>query len=485
MARIVSLNIPDNVRLIEGASQYWSDKPKLSADIDWSDVLTGISVGRTLVIGWAPENTLQAIAQQSDELHVLVRGAVDAAETGTLLPSATVWCGAPQALAEHTEPFDSVLCLADVSRVLPLECEERTWQEMRDDILALAKPDAPTVMWVENDLGIHRLTQNHNPRAASSDADWNVLATFDATRPLTLSDVKAAFGNDVMVRLTWPSAQWSMLVDPEEADPVMHAAFAERAALAPVNGPDPAYILTTASRAGRLEEFASGWLVALHTPAASEAPIVVAAPGGVALLDGPLPASARTATSVFAELAAKEGMAAIRRFIAAWSTRYEQLDGAPSLHLNVAELVDDEFVFTPLAAAPRGASEQLRWRALGELVGTMRGRSWRHLWPGNYTDERILNHLGIMAGLHTVTPARAQALIPAAPDKYEGFTSLDMQSMAAAIDRNNETINSLRSQVALLKMDLEKARNHGPFRMPRTVLRFAKRNVRAILKPQE
>ena len=483
MARIIPLETPDNVTLIGGASQYWNDRPRPLLDIDWSDVLVPQVAGRTLVVGWAPESTLQALAEAADELHVLERGALGAAQAGTAVESAQVWCGDPRALAEIVEGFDTVLCLADTSRVLPLESEARTWREVVDDVLALAKPEATVVFWVENDLGIHRITANHNPRAERSDDDWNVMATFDESRPLTLDAVRDEFeGADV--RLTWPSRQWNLLVDADSADPAMHAALAQRAALAPVNGPDPAYILQTANRAGRLTDYASGWLVVRNPRVELGAPIQFADRFGVQALEHAVPADARSASSVFAELTASQDIPAVRRFIADWSDTYADPGaGSAAFPLNAVRRVGEGYEFVALAASKPGTADQLRWQALGELVAILRSRNWRHLWPANYTDARILNHLGIMAGLHTVSPARAERLIPPAPDASEGFIGHDMQSLVAAIDRNNETISSLRSEVALTKYELEQAQTpKGLLRKPAKALGIVKRTIRGALR---
>ncbi len=482
MARIVPLETPHNVTLIGGASQYWDDSPRSPLDIDWADLLLPQVSGRTLVVGWAPEATLSRLEDAAEELHILERGTLGAARAGTSIPTAEVWCGDPRALAGRVDPFDTVLCLADVSRVLPLESEARSWREMVDDVLALAKPEATVLLWVENDLGIHRITANHNPRAERSDDDWNVMATFDESRPLTKNAVRRAF-DGAQVRITWPSRQWSLLVDDDLADKTMHAALAERAALAPVNGPDPAYILTTAARADRLAEYASGWLVVINARADLGPAIQMADRAGVQTLDRSFPDDARSAASVFAELSAAQDMPAVRRFIADWSSAHADTEaGSPSLPLNAVRRVGAGFEFTALASARPGSADQLRWEALGELVGILRSRNWRSLWPANYTDVRILNHLGIMAGLHTVAVARAERLIPSAPDAAEGFTALDMKSLVAAIDRRNEQVSSLRSELALTKYELSKARTpKGLLHKPAKLLSLVKRSVRGAL----
>lgn len=481
MVEIVRLETPENVTLVGGATQYWTDRPRPALGADWGELLAPQISGRTLVVGWTPTDTLRALHGSADELHVLVRGIVDASEIADALPDATIWCGDPRSLRNHAESFDTVICLADASRVLPLESEARTWREVVDDVLRLARPNGCVALWVENDLGVHRLTSPRNPRAERSDDTWNVMATFDPSRPLTLDRVRGEFPG-AGIHVSWPSAQFSVLANPDTVDPATHAAFAQRACVAPLLGPDPAYMLAGAERAGRLPDFASGWFVTINPRRGLDAPLYLAEQGRVVALERTLPTHARSAFVVFAELAAAQDLPAVRRFVADWSAAHANPEaGAASFGLNVAEQDGDgRWGFTSLAEAPTTGED--RWEALGELVGMLRGRNWRHLWPANHTDARILNHLGIMAGLHTVSAAKAKQLIPPAPDQFGPFAGLDVQSLVAAIDRKNETIEALRSELELTERQLERSRTTtGLFRAPRKAYRLAKRVVKKAL----
>lgn len=481
MASIVKLEHPSNVTLIGGASQYWEDRPRPQLDVEWSQLFVPQVSGRTLLIGWAPDATLRALASAAKEFHILQRGVVGASKAAEVVPEATVWCGEPGSLAEHTERFDTLICLADAYRIQSWEQEEHSWREVIDSVLALAVEHATVLLWVENDLGIHRLINTHNPRAERSDKDWDVLATMDASRPLTLEQVKAAFpGADV--HLTWPSAQWNLIADPESVDPATHAAFAVRSAVAPLLGPDPVYILSTAARADRLGDYASGWLVTLRRRAPFAAPLLIAEQGRVMGFDQQLPTDSRSAFVTFAELAAQQDLAAVRGFIADWAATYATVGGSASFALNTVERTASGWKFTPLAGGVDKDPTDLRWEALGELVALIRGRAWRHLWPSNWTDARILNHLGIMAGLHTVSPARADQLIPPTPDVLDPYSQFSVHDLVAIIDRRNEELTAVRSELALTKLELEKALNQvaGPLRLPRKVLRFSKRAVKSL-----
>lgn len=483
MVNIVKLEHPENVRLIAGASQYWTDRPTPMLEHDWSALITPQVHGRTLVVGWIHPTLLTAIADAADDMHVLVRGIVDAADIGTAFPQATVWCGDPADLINHVRDFDTVVCVADASRILPLESETRSWRSVIDAVLALAADHATTLLWVENSLGIHRITSVHNPLARRSDADWDVTATFDDSRPMSLAQVRDAYPT-AQVYLTWPSAQWSVLVNPDTVNPEAHVAMAARGALVPFLGPDPAHILSTAARAGRLQDYASGWLVLLQARVQLTAPIYSAERDRMVEVSDTLPDGARPATFVFAELAASHNLPQLRRFMAAWSATHADGTRAASFPLNAVREQDGDYVFDSLASASAGSAVENRWQALGELVAIMRGRQWRHLWPANYTDTRILNHLGIMADLHTVSPARAKQLIPAAPGSQSEYDNLDVASLVATADRLNEQVSTLRSEVALAhhKISSLQSQIDGPLRLPAKVVRIAARTVKRIKK---
>jgi len=462
MAEIVGLDYPANVTLIEGATQFWSDVPKNRLDVDWSDVLLPHIEGRTLVIGWLPSATLAAIVDKAAQTHVLTRGIPDATKVANTHPDLSVWCGDPRALAVHTEPFDSVLCLTDASIVLPLESEDSSWEDVTRDIEALAGKDGAVVIWIENDLGIHRLTASHNPRAERSTKDWGVMRTWDETRPRSLEQVRAVCP-DADVWLTWPSeSDWTLLTSTTHVDAALHAALAFHTAATPLRGPDPAYILSAAAEADRLTDFASGWLV-VNKPLleAKEVSALLARRGQIVPFTSGLSFEGRLALSVFAELAATEDMGLIRRFIAAWSSAFpedtnEAVTKDPALGLTMVSGSDAEgWQFRSLLEAQ--VSHNSRWVALGELVGHVQSRAWRAPWPATFTSARILNHLGVMAGLRPITPAQAKQLIPQ-PTLADPFSGMDKQGLVAAVDRNNEAISALRSKLALAELDLQNAR---------------------------
>ncbi len=459
MAKVIKLEYPENVTLLTGSMQHWKDAVA-SAREDWAQILAPEVQGKTLVIGMPPAATLTAIGQRAESLHLLVRSIPDAAALGNAHPDATVWCGDPAALRQEAVGFDTVICIIDASVVLPLESEPRDWQTVQADVSALALPDAAVITWIENDLGVHRITQSHNPRAERYNKDWAVMATWDDTRPRSLPQVRSLFP-DARLYLTWPSDRhWKVVANPDSIDDALHATLATHCTAAPMLGPDPTYIIAAAARAGRLHDFASGWLVVQRSRSSTPAPAAWLTVEKVTVPVGPQP-KGLSALTAFAELAASEDLSSLRRFIGDWSASFQpdehdNLTHDPAFSLNVASQgPDGEWRFSPIVA--RTCNKDSKWEALGALVWLIRVRGWRTPWPATYADARILNHLGIMAGMHTVPVRRTASLIPPIPGTADPFSKLDKQSLAAAVCRNNETIRTLRSQVHDLEGRLKQA----------------------------
>ncbi|MCA1782634.1 MAG: hypothetical protein ABR500_10860 [Dermatophilaceae bacterium] len=99
------------------------------------------------------------------------------------------------------------------------------------------------------------------------------------------------------------------------------------------------------------------------------------------------------------------------------------------------------------------------------LIVTLRGRSWRHPWPSTISDVELLAVLGAMARMGEPPPRAIAALSVGVPASGDPFAHLDRQQLVAAIDRNNETIRTLRSRLAWTERQyatykaLEKAKN--------------------------
>lgn len=453
MADIVALESEPNLTLIGGATQFWRDA---ALGAGWADALARHARGRTLLIGNPSTEVLGLVAERADEVHVLTRGVPDAAAVARADRRATVWCGDPADLGERTDPFDSVLA-ADAAVALPLESDARDWQQVIADIRALGTSAATVVQVVENDIGTHRISSLRNPRSAETDADWDPTATWDESRPRSLAQVQQAFSGAAVYCL-WPSPEQVTLLADGQIDPNLHTALAFDAAAGSLHGPDPAWLITAFARGGHLVDVAPAWLVVHNNR--TEVPAVERVRDGQ-LVPGPFEAlPGRSALDVFAELAAAENLPEIRRLVAAWAEATAGSSGTTTVDANfglcTAERDDAGWRVTPTVTIDGMPTTDAQWAALGKLVAMVRDRAWRSPWPSTTGYPRMLNHLGIMAGLHTVSTARADKLI-ATPPPSEDYLGTDHQQLVAKLEQQRRTIDTLQSKVAWVQLHLNNA----------------------------
>lgn len=450
MVEITALAQADNVTLLAGATQYWRDDVR-GAGIE--EVVARQMSGRILIVGHATPDLLRRAAATGGDVHILVRGIPDATETGEALPSAKVWCGDPADLVGRAGPFDTVVVLADVSDVLPLESEARPWRCVVDDLLALGAEGASVLVVVENDLGVHRLMGRRHPRASDTDRDWDPTATWDASRPRSAAQLRAEFPQARAIHCLWPHPVDIKLIAGLDADPAAHGVYAAHASAMSPRAADPAWPLTAYARAGTLVDAAPAWLVGIG--GVDSPPFELSHDGGLLTL----PSTASSPTSVllaFAELAAAHDLPGIRRLVSAWAQATRARNVAPAAGLCLAAHSAEGWHVDPVVPAAVVVDDEAQWRALAELVAVLTDRAWRRPWPSTAAPSRILNHLGIMAGLHTVSEARARQLLPRkkTPERFQGAP----QELLAVLEQQARTIDTLRSKWRWTELMLEQER---------------------------
>ncbi len=448
MVEITALTRPDNVTLVAGATQYWRDPQHGQG---WAEALTRQVQGRTLLVGMPAPALAKGIAEAAAAVHVVTRGIPDAAEIGTLLPESTVWCGDISDV--RADGFDTVLMVADAAEVLPLESATRTWRAVVDDVLSLAKDDATVLAFVENDLGLHRLSGRFNPRSSDLDSDWDPTRTWDATRPRTVDQVRAAFPG-AQVHTVWPHPVEVGLLASPDISPEALELYAEHVSLLPLQGADPGWLVDAFARAGRLADSAPAWLVTLRGRTIADVELV----HGDALITMPVPETGtRSALGVFAELCTASDLPQIRRLVAAWSASTADGGWDASFGLCQAHLAGEEWVVTPFVPKDVTDSAEERWRALAHLVGGMHIRAWRSPWSSTASAYRILNHLGLMSGLHTLSEAKANRLLPSLPDE-ESLAAGTPQELAALVTKQAHEVHALRSKLRWTELMLDQER---------------------------
>lgn len=461
MADVVELKVTPNMTLTKGAAQHFTFADRAMPDSAvWQKLVLAHTTGRCLVIGAAGSNLLAALADVTTELTVLAWSVPDAARIGEQQPQARVLVGDVAAAVDLVDEFDTVIC-ADLAAVLSLESPSRSWRELFDDVRALVADNGRLLLAVENDLGPHRLSSSHNPRSESSNEDWAPLATWDRSRPRTVAQVQDLGAAAVWsLAPDWPGTRLAWLAASGPAADVVPA-LALRTALWPLGGSDPSWLARSLAMAGRLDDAAASWLLVFGT--AGDLPEVLTDE------DTPLLAAQAQGDSLlgaFADACAAADLPAIRTLLSRWA---EGVRAHPEAAVDLgAWLVADQDV-VPIVGGR--AAHTTAWSGLVSLVHAIRGRSWRHPWPAPTSDADLLAILGAMAALGEEPPAAALEELEAGPPaRPDHFAHLDRQQLVAAIDRNNETIRTLRSRVSWTEKQLEQAKAQAAG-LPAPVLR--------------
>lgn len=487
MVEILPLEYPANVTLLPGATQHWPDL--FQEPVEATSVVRGIVdpslVDGTSVLVVGPHDIvwLQALATRL-RLTVVVRGIPDAAAIGRSLPAVSVYCGDVAALPPEVAEFDAVVAATDLARVLPLESEARPWRTLHDEVAARLRPGGTLVIGIENDLGLHRLNGPANPHSRNGNQDWAPLATWDATRPRTSEQV-ALLGGGTGVGEVWTLyPNWRRVTVAHTGELSAESTAGRDAAVLdaavwPLFGPDPVWYLQSSAAAGRVPDFAAGWLLIEGADAEAAEPRVFRTASTGALVDvPPAEASSHSLLGALSDALASHDLVESRRLLRAWAEWVRTTNGPASLGTTL--VTRDRTCETIAVRAEVGPTP---WQALAELVALVWGRGWRVPWPSPTTPEEMLNLLGAMAGLGELPADEIAALriqVPADPDTVR---RMDRQELHALISRNNERIAALQSRVKWNELQYvsnkvtRKAKSVGG-----RGVRFAKRGAKKALR---
>jgi len=147
--------------LIGGEMSVWSDLDGTHGPAPAGDPslfpLAGVVSGRTLVAG--PHDPALIDAIPAGEITLLVRGVPDAEALAARYASRaglTICCGSLEKLTA-TPPYDTVVALDGLDRLLTTEAADLTWDETLTHLLSLLRPQGRLLLRVENMFGVHRL----------------------------------------------------------------------------------------------------------------------------------------------------------------------------------------------------------------------------------------------------------------------------------------------------------------------------------------
>ncbi|AKU16203.1 hypothetical protein [Luteipulveratus mongoliensis] len=489
MTTTTQVDRPDNVLLVPGAMQNWSDLDHGPAGTSAAlRALVEQHVGdgsRVAVVGPHALDLISGLASQVSHLSVFTRSIPDAATIGAALsevPSAKVFCGSVAHLTEQPEPYDVVIALDDVTRVLSLETEALTWREMFDAVRRLVAPTGTLLLAVEHELGLHRIASLHSRYTANNDADWSVTATFDLSRPRTPKAVLAAAAEAGLTTQALGSAypawddQTVLAYGAESFTPPMHAVLAAVTLGSPAFrrvGADPTRVTRAAVMSGRLADLASGWVlvasgVAGQGNSPTKAIVESTLHGGVAtytavragvqrtLDDGEptkiaIPAGSRLLSEDILDACAAHDLPVLRRQLkqyAGWLAAAAPEGTLPAARSDARldnVLVDGDRLL-PLAPGDRERPlEAATWVGLADLVHVIRARGARHPWPSAMDDRTMLATIGAMAGL-TLQDDLDRYLAAAPASQEPALPAHDVPGLLAVIERLTETNEALASR---------------------------------------
>lgn len=441
MARIVELTHSENVTLVPGAVQNWVDldRPGARSRLLHDFVRRALErpVDRCLVVGPYDLVGLHQLAEQVGQLVVVVRSIPDAARIGAELPQATVLCGTLEAACAGHAPYDLVVALDDVTRVLSLEADQHvSWRQLALTLLTLAADEGAVLLGIENELGLHRVAETLDPRMADDDANWCPLATWDGTRPRTTSAVErllAGTGRTGAVHQVFPtwSAPTVAATAMEQAPPALRAlltALAGRPETAGVQVPGVLHRRALAL-ADTFPDACAGWVLVLgESPPGPR--LLQSTKKGIACWTGTdtdrvrrcapgepdwetaVPPYGATLLVDLVEAFVDSDTPRLRRLLPAWRTRLDSLavDGilpaayADARFANLLAGDDADAALRASGAVPLmpadapAPMDEVVWSALGDLLVTVRASGLRHPWPSSMHPRTVFETLVAMSG---------------------------------------------------------------------------------------
>ncbi|MDF8262966.1 class I SAM-dependent methyltransferase [Luteipulveratus flavus] len=489
MTATVTSDRPANVTLVKGAMQRWSDLEHAPGGGASAAARTYVEQqlrpdARVALVGPHPLDLITGLAGQVAHLTVFTRSIPDAVLIGNALlecEGTEVVCGSVAHLPEAPEPFDLVIALDDMARVLSLETEVLDWQEVFDAVRALLADGGTLLLGVENELGLHRIGSLRSRYTSNDDATWSATATFDTGRPRTEAALTGVLADAGLVvrRLGIGLPAWedqaviatgTRSFSPQ-MDTLLAAATLGSAAFRRV-GADPTRVTRAAVLSGRLPDLASGWFVVAGagSGAADEdvATITATTPSGEVVTyterDGAIlterdgvavaepvevPTGSRLLSEHVLDACAVHDLPALRSLLrryAGWlagrPTRTSAGDRVGDIRMDAVLVADDGLVALDPGVL-RGSAEDAAWEGLADLVRVIRARGARHPWPSATDDRTMMSIMGAMAEL---APHPDLEALVGTESREPALPAYDVPGLLAVIERLTETNTALASR---------------------------------------
>lgn len=429
---------PNPFRLGRGAMQAWSDLSRRSAADSalarglLRDVL-GERPGRVLLVGAHSVDLVVAVGTVADHVTVLARSVPDAEELARAvqeLPTVEVMAGSTTSLPVDTA-FDAVVALDDLDRVASAEENGPRWGDLLGDCARGVGEGGVLVLGCRNDLGLDTLAAWPR-RVGNTDADWDVRAVHDPSRPATgaaLARAVEAAGLEVTDLVAVFGSWWQPTIRVRGVDrlpPSLTTLLARLCAGAPTEAADIAPVAVQANRAGVLPQLASGWfVVAGAEPSVAEQarePILQVIDGGETVtfrseqggvvrdssgggLPTPVPVGGELLLERLVGACAAHDLMSLRDHLSGYRQWLEsRMDERGDLDDLAAAAGFDNLLWgsSPEVLVPRSGERDLQsrlWRSVTDFVRVLQRRGARHPWPAATAPDTMADILGAMAGL--------------------------------------------------------------------------------------
>ncbi|MFW6597146.1 hypothetical protein ACQBAU_05540 [Propionibacteriaceae bacterium Y2011] len=485
---------PGNTTLGRGAMQHWSDAAHHPAGDSAAlrHVVSSLAEEHrpdtVLVAGPHVPALVQGLAALTPALTVLTRGRPDADAMAELLAEvrgAESHCGDLDSLVVAERRFDLVVALDDVSRIPSAESAPRSWAELASQLTSLVSPTGHLVWAVENDLGLHRVGAQLSAGVDGGDSAWAPVLG-DPSRPTGADDLREAMATHGLhvsdlasLATTWHRPRLFRPVGPpDRLDALLMLRDAVQTGCV-----DPARVVLPAARRGLLDQFVAGWLVLASGASAAASPRfpwsgpVVA--DGDAILPVPTVAAPDGTTPLLVSLLEQcvaRDVPGLRRDLRAWRAWLEACPPDERVTLDriaINRAAEPEspsalFPFLPDPGSSGSDADEVAWRSLGQLVGTLRRTGLTHPWPAYADDAEVLATVGDTAGL--TVPAD---LTPWLPEPVVA-DDLPHRTRAAVIQRLQEQNAALTGREQWLRQRLAQQA------LPTRIRRWVGRRLRAV-----
>lgn len=441
-----------NVDIRPGEMRLWSDLDNERRPAAGGPVLTTLlervgRAGRVLVAGPHGDDVLALL----DGATVLVRSLSDAEGIAERHPGLLVVCGD---LAELSGPFDLVVALDGVERVVSNDRPFAPWTERLSTLVGLVAEGGRLLLTVDNDASLLALADSRPLAERRDTGDWEPPVSTDLSRPADPGAVRSILTTrgleGMLYAAFWQQTAPCVLVDATaQADDVRVRSVLSAGVDALASYPllfDPVTPAHVSLHSADVARTASGWvLVAGREASVLSLPAAILATGGhvTELQDDDLHDSPGRATVAEAAVERSQredlaGLRALMRDYLPWAAKE-----SPGVRPDDVVLTDSGFaVLTGAVLDADPVATSALWLARRLLAPDM-----RRIWPPHLDEAGVAKSLAAMAGL-TLEPERLEESASALSGTT--FVTDDVSTLRALNGQLREELVAARGEAEAL-----------------------------------